>query len=68
VLRPDGTPVPATEAPLTGNVERLIESDTRAGLRIHRGSLTPTWAGERLDPQPILDALLPRRARPAHAA
>jgi hypothetical protein len=30
-------------------------------LRIDRTTLTPDWDGERLDPEPILDALLPRR-------
>jgi hypothetical protein len=28
-------------------------------------ALTPDWDGERLDPEPILDALLPRRVRTA---
>ncbi len=63
--RPDGSPVPGVGAPLTGNVEGLIEIDVRAGLRITRDTLTPTWAGERLDPAPILDALLPRPAMAA---
>ncbi|WP_219418315.1 HNH endonuclease signature motif containing protein [Pseudonocardia nigra] len=65
ILRPDGTPVPATGAPLTGNTERLIESATRAGLHITGNSLTPNWGGERLDPEPILDALLPYRGKAA---
>jgi hypothetical protein len=38
---------------------------TRARLRITRTTLTPDWYGERLDPQPILDALLPGRIRTA---
>jgi hypothetical protein len=59
--RPDGTPLPTTEAPLTGRAEALIEANTRAELRIDQASLTPTWYGERLDLEPILDALLPRR-------
>jgi hypothetical protein len=58
--RPDGTPIP-TPAALTGNTETLIEMNTRARLRIDRNTLTPDWYGERLDPEPILDALLPRR-------
>jgi hypothetical protein len=29
--------------------------------RIDRTTLTPNWYGDRLDPDPILDALLPRR-------
>ncbi|WP_219420324.1 HNH endonuclease signature motif containing protein [Pseudonocardia nigra] len=63
ILRPDGTPVAATGAPLTGNVERLIESAIQGGLAITRDSLTPTWGGERLDPEPIIDALLPYRTK-----
>jgi hypothetical protein len=64
-LRPDGTPVPAVAAPLTGNAESLVEMHTRARLRIDRTTLTPDWYGERLDPEPILDALLPRRVKTA---
>jgi hypothetical protein len=64
-LRPDGTPIPTTAAPLTGNTEGLIEMHTRARLRIDRTTLTPDWYGERLDPEPILDALLPRRVKTA---
>jgi hypothetical protein len=63
-LRPDGTAIP-TPVPLSGNAESLIEMNTRARLRIDRTTLTPDWYGERLDPEPILDALLPRRARMA---
>jgi hypothetical protein len=62
--RPDGTPIP-TLAALTGNTETLIEMNTRARLRIDRNTLTPDWYGERLDPDPILDALLPRRVKTA---
>jgi hypothetical protein len=64
-LRPDGTPIPAVAAPLTGNAESLIEMHTRARLRIDRTTLTPDWDGDRLDPEPILDALLPKRIRVA---
>jgi hypothetical protein len=60
-VRPDDTPVPAVAVPLTGNTEGLIEMHTRARLRIDHTTLTPDWDGERLDPDPILDALLPRR-------
>jgi hypothetical protein len=60
-LRPDGTPLPTVAVPLTGNTESLIEMHTRARLRIDRTTLTPDWYGDRLDPDPILDALLPRR-------
>jgi hypothetical protein len=59
--RPDGTPIPTTGPPLTGNTESLIEMHTRDRLRINRDTLTPSWSGERLDPDPILAALLPRR-------
>jgi hypothetical protein len=64
-LRPDGTAIPAVAVPLTGNAEGLVEMHTRARLRIDRTTLTPHWYGERLDPEPILDALLPRRINTA---
>ncbi|WP_147258315.1 HNH endonuclease signature motif containing protein [Pseudonocardia hierapolitana] len=63
--RPDGTPIPAIPTPLTGNTESLIEMHTRARLQIDHTTLTPDWYGDRLDPEPILDALLPRRIRTA---
>ncbi|TQM10092.1 HNH endonuclease [Pseudonocardia kunmingensis] len=63
--RPDGSLIPTAPTPLTGNAESLIEMHTRAQLRIERTTLTPNWFGERLDPEPILDALLPRRTRAA---
>jgi hypothetical protein len=50
---------------LTGNTGSSIEMHGRAGLRIERSTLTPNWFGERLDPEPILDALLPRRVATA---
>jgi hypothetical protein len=62
--RPDDTPIPAPTV-LSGNAESLIEMHTRARLRIDRTTLTPDWYGDRLDPEPILDALLPRRIRTA---
>jgi uncharacterized protein DUF222/HNH endonuclease len=64
-LRSDGTTIPSTATPLTGNTESLIEINTRARLRITRDTLTPDWDGEHLDPAPILDALLPRRIKAA---
>jgi hypothetical protein len=64
-LRPDGTPIPAVAVPLSGNTESLIEMHTRARLRIDHTTLTPDWDGERLDPDPILDALFPRRVQTA---
>ncbi|GAA1849285.1 hypothetical protein GCM10009772_28220 [Pseudonocardia alni subsp. carboxydivorans] len=57
--RPDGTPVEATGRLLDGSAESLVERNTRARLRIDRSTLTPDWYGDRLDPEPILDALLP---------
>jgi hypothetical protein len=62
--RPDNTPIPSPAA-LTGNTESLIEVHTRARLQIDHTTLTPHWEGDRLDPDPILDALLPRRIRTA---
>ncbi len=59
-LRPDGTAIPEAGAPLEGRWDDLIEMATRAGQLITRDSLTPTWFGESLDPEPILDTLLPR--------
>ena len=65
--RPDGTPVPSAGAPLHGSARDLVESHVRAGLRIGPSTLTPTWFGERLDPNPILEVLVPalRTARAA---
>ncbi|WP_147258639.1 HNH endonuclease signature motif containing protein [Pseudonocardia hierapolitana] len=63
--RPDNTPIPAAPTPLTGNTESLIEMHTRARLQIDHTTLTPDWEGDRLDPDPFLDALLPRRIRTA---
>jgi hypothetical protein len=64
-LRPDGTPLPTVAAPLSGNAESLVEMHTRARLRIDRTTLTPDWYGDRLDPEPILDALLRKRIKTA---
>ncbi len=57
--------IPTTATPLTGNTESLIEINTRARLRIDHTTLTPDWYGDRLDPEPILAALLPKRIRTA---
>lgn len=65
--RPDGTPVPPAGAPLHGSARDLVDSHVRAGLRIGPGTLTPTWFGERLDPNPILEVLVPA-LRTAQAA
>jgi hypothetical protein len=64
-LRPDRSPIPTVAAALSGNAESLIEMHTRARLRIDHTTLTPDWDGDRLDPEPILDALLPRRIKAA---
>lgn len=64
-LRGDGQPVRIPPMPLTGRAESLIETSTRAGLRITRDSLTPDWGGERLDLDFVLDRLLQRPARVA---
>jgi hypothetical protein len=52
---------------LTGNTESLIEMHTRGRLRIDHTTLTPDWDGDRLDPEPILDVLLPKRIRASAA-
>lgn len=57
--RPDGTPVEAMGRLPDGSAESLVERNTRARLRIDRSTLTPDRYGDRLDPEPILDALLP---------
>jgi hypothetical protein len=62
--RPDNTPIPIPVA-LTGNAASLIEMHSRARLQIDHTTLTPHWEGDRLDPDPILAALLPRRVRTA---
>ncbi|OLT09526.1 hypothetical protein BJF90_44155 [Pseudonocardia sp. CNS-004] len=59
-LRPDGTPIPEPVV-LNGNTEGLIEMHTWDRLRIDRKTLSPQWYGERLDVDPILGALLPKR-------
>ncbi|OLS98635.1 hypothetical protein BJF90_40885 [Pseudonocardia sp. CNS-004] len=59
-LRPDGTPIPEPVV-LSGNAEGLIEMHTWDRLRIDRTTLSPQWYGERLDVDPILGALLPKR-------
>lgn len=59
VLRPDGTEITPT-TPLTGDLDSLIGHATRAGRLISDCTVTPTWPGERLDLDPVLDVLLPR--------
>ncbi|MFC5233129.1 hypothetical protein [Pseudonocardia zijingensis] len=61
--RPDGSAIPATAPALSGNLEDLAERHAR----IDHWTLTPDWYGDRLDPGPILDALLPKRLKAAAA-
>lgn len=68
VRRSDGGAVAPSGEPLTGSAEALVELNTRAGLEIDRSTLTPDWYGDRLDPEPILDALLPPRTSASAAA
>ena len=64
-VAPDGQQIPPAGPPTEGTSRTLVElSKSRGG---GKDGLTPTWAGERLDPTPILMRLLPER-RPARAA
>jgi hypothetical protein len=65
--RPDGLPIPVAGAETSGAAETLVELNERAGLSTSAMGLTPTWAGERLDPTSIMLRLLPAPA-PATAA
>jgi hypothetical protein len=65
--RPDGSPIPAAAPPTTGILEHLMETHAAQQLEITDDSLTPTWSGEALDPDPILLRLLTEPA-PATAA
>lgn len=56
--RPDGQPIPAVAPSTTGILEHLIETHAAQQLEITDDSLTPTWSGEALDPDPILLRLL----------
>ncbi|GAA0948433.1 hypothetical protein GCM10009559_48080 [Pseudonocardia zijingensis] len=56
---PDSSPIPDVAPPLSGNLEDLAERHARIDHR----TLTPDWYGDRLDPDPILDALLPKRIK-----
>jgi len=58
-VAPNGQQIPPAGPPTEGTSQTLVElSKGRVG---GKGSLTPTWAGERLDPTPILMRLLPER-------
>jgi len=64
-IAPNGQQIPPAGPPTEGTSRTLVElSNSRGG---GKDSLTPTWAGERLDPTSILMRLLPER-RPARAA
>jgi hypothetical protein len=64
---PSGVPIPPAGPPTTGTATTLIERNNRHGRVGDPEGLTPAWAGERLDPTPILLRLLPREAAPAAA-
>ncbi|MGQ0717201.1 MAG: DUF222 domain-containing protein [Pseudonocardiales bacterium] len=65
--RPDGQPIPQVAPPTTRTLEHLVETHVAQQLEITDDSLTPTWSGETLDPDPILLRLLTEPA-PAKAA
>jgi hypothetical protein len=56
---PSGQPVPPAGLPTEGAVAELVELSARSGKTSASESLTPLWAGEHLDPTPILMRLLP---------
>lgn len=60
--RPDGAPIPQAAPPSTGTLEHLVESHTAQQLEITSDSLTSTWNGETLDPDPVLLRLLTKSA------
>ncbi|MGQ0717014.1 MAG: hypothetical protein ACT4NP_06790 [Pseudonocardiales bacterium] len=66
--RPDDQPIPQVAPPTTGTLEHLIETHAAQQLEITDDSLTPTWSGETLDPDPILLRLLLTEPAPAWAA
>jgi len=57
--RPDGRPIEDAGPPTGGRLEAVYELSSAHGIAITDETLTPTWAGERLDPTPILALLLP---------
>lgn len=65
--RPNGAPIPEVGPPTTGTVEHLVEAHAAQQLAISDDSLTPTWSGEPLDPDPILLRLLTEPAQAAAA-
>jgi hypothetical protein len=55
--RPDGRPIDPVGAPTSGSVDALIAG--HVGEVIDDDTITPTWAGERLDLSGVLADLLP---------
>lgn len=56
--RSDGQQVPQVGPPTSGDLDDLVETYTSRTLH-PTATLTPTWAGEPLDPDAILLRLLP---------
>lgn len=63
--RPDGQLIPDAGPPTEGRSDAVREISSTRGITITDDALTPTWAGERLDPTGILELLL---AEPTIAA
>lgn len=59
---PDGVVIPPSGPPTEGSAASLVELSDRRGRASGTDPLTPTWAGEPLDPTPILMRLLPPAA------
>jgi hypothetical protein len=66
--RPDGEPIATVGPPTEGRPEAVREISLAHGITITDDTITPTWAGERLDPTPILMLLLPQTNAFAAAA
>jgi hypothetical protein len=60
-IAPNGQHIPPAGPPTEGTSRTLVELSKGCGGGSGKDSLTPTWAGERLDPTPILMRLLPER-------
>jgi hypothetical protein len=60
-IAPNGQHIPPAGPPTEGTSRTLVELSKVCGGGSGKDSLTPTWAGERLDPTPILMRLLPER-------
>jgi hypothetical protein len=59
--RPNGQRIPDAGPPTEGRPEGIYDVSAARGVTVTDEALTPTWAGERLDPTPILALLLPER-------